>query len=296
MYSLFMRHAILGAGGVGGFIGGCLGHLGENVTLVVRPQTLAAHPAQLQLESPYGKWTVDVTWASVVPPCDLLWLAMKATQLESALRAVQDSGSIGAVVPLLNGIEHLAMLRERFGGGRVIPATIAGEFEKVSVGNFVHRTKFAVLNFSGEGRGMLQGLSDRLRALGLTCNFVDDEPTLMWSKLVFLGPIALTTTAFNRNVGEVIADPVSWSKFEAAVRETSAAARAEGAKVDADKALETLKKGPPGMRSSMQKDVEHGRQPEVDAIGGAIVRAAQQHGLTAPITEELIEAVQRRVR
>lgn len=297
MYSWFMRHAILGAGGVGGFIGGCLGQLGENVTMVVRPETLAAaHPAQLHLESPYGKWTVEVTWASVAPPCDVLWLAMKATQLESALRAVQDNGSIGTAVPLLNGVEHLALLRERFGSGRVIPATIAGEFEKVSVGNFVHRTKFAVLNFSGAGRGLFQSLSERLSALGLTCNFIDDEPTLLWSKLVFLGPIALTTTAFNRTVGEVIADPVSWGKFEAAVRETSAAARAEGANVDADKALETLKKGPAGMRSSMQKDVEHGRPPEVDAIGGAIVRAARRHGLAAPVTEELIEAVNRRAR
>lgn len=296
MYSLFMRHAILGAGGVGGFIGGCLGHLGESVTLVVRQEALASHPAQLQLESPYGKWTVDVTWAATVPPCDVLWLTMKATQLESALRAVRAADSIGAVVPLLNGVEHLVVLRERLGSGRVIPATIAGEFEKVGIGNFVHRTKFAVLNFSGAGRKLLQTLSDQLRGLGLTCNFIDDESTLMWSKLVFLGPIALATTAFNRNVGEVIADPVSWGKFEAAVRETSAAARAEGAKVDADKALETLKKGPPGMRSSMQKDVERGRPPEVDAIGGAIVRAARRHGLTAPVTEELIEAVNRRAR
>jgi len=296
MYSLFMRHAILGAGGVGGFIGGCLGHLGESVTLVVRPETMAAHPAQLQLESPYGKWAVDVTWAASVPACDVLWLTMKATQLESALGAVRNVGSIGAVVPLLNGVEHLPALRERFGAARVIPATIAGEFEKVSAGNFVHRTKFAVLNFSGAGRGLLQSLSEGLRALGLTCNFIDDEPTLMWSKLVFLGPIALTTTAFSRTVGEVLADPVSLGMLEGAVREACAAAGAEGAKVDVEKIVPIFKKGPPGMRSSMQKDVERGRPPEVDAIGGAIVRAAQRHELTAPVTEELIEAVKRRAR
>ncbi len=291
-----MHHAILGAGGVGGFMAGCLAHIGEDVTLVVRPETLAAHPPKIQLESPYGNWTVDVAWSGSVPACDVLWITMKATQLESALAPITNVDSIRAVVPLLNGIDHLQVLRSKFGVDRVIPATIAGEFERVSVGHFVHRTKFGVLNFSGHGRELLQAIADRLRALGLTCNFIDDEATLMWSKLVFLGPIALTTTAFDRTVGEVVADPKSWSQLEAAVREAAAVAQAEGARVDPDAALNVFKKGPSGMRSSMQKDVEHGRPPELDAIGGAIVRAAHRHGLTVPTTEELMAAIGRKLR
>jgi 2-dehydropantoate 2-reductase len=291
-----MHHGILGAGGVGGFIAGCLSHIGEQVTLVVRPETLAAHPPKIQLESPYGNWTVDVDWTASVPACDVLWLTMKATQLDGALQPIADIDSIRAVVPLLNGLDHLQVLRSKFGATRVVPATIAGEFERLSVAHFVHRTKFAILNLSSQGRELLQPIADRLRDLGLTCNFIDDEATLMWGKLVFLGPIALTTTAFNRTVGEVVADPKSWSQLEAAVREAAAVAQAEGAKVDPDGALKVFKTGTPGMRSSMQKDVEHGRPPELDAIGGAIVRAAKRHGLTAPTTEELMAAVRGRLR
>jgi 2-dehydropantoate 2-reductase len=290
-----MDHAILGAGGVGGFIAGCLAHIGEEVTLVVRPETLAVHPPKIQLESPYGNWTVDVAWTASVPPCDVLWLTIKATQLNSALAPITNVDPIHAVVPLLNGLAHVQILRSKFGATGVIPATIAGEFERISVGHFVHRTKFAVLNLSSQGRELLQPIADRLRALGLTCNFIEDEATLMWSKLVFLGPIALTTTAFARTVGEVVADPTSWSQLEAAVREAAAVAQAEGAKVDPDAALKVFKNGPPGMRSSMQKDVEHGRPPELDAIGGAIVRAAHRHGLEAPTTEELMAAVSRKL-
>jgi 2-dehydropantoate 2-reductase len=290
-----MHHAILGAGGVGGFIAGCLSHISEDVTLVVRPETLSDHPAEIQLESPYGNWTVDVAWNASVPACDVLWLSMKATQLDSALQPITNVESIRAVVPLLNGLDHLQVLRSKFGADRVIPATIAGEFERVSVGHFVHRTKFAVLNLSGRGRELLQPIADRLRGLGVTCNFMDDEPTLMWSKLVFLGPIALTTTAFDRTVGEVVADPASWRQLEGAVREAAAAAHAEGAKVDADKVLANFKNAPPDMRSSMQKDVENGRPPELDAIGGAIVRAAHCHGLTAPTIEELMTAITRKL-
>ena len=128
-----MRHAILGAGGVGGFIAACLAHCGENVTLVVRPAALPAQPPPLQLESPFGSWAANADWVASVPPSDVVWLTVKATQLESALRPIKNVESIRAVVPLLNGLDHLPVLRAKFGAGRVIPATIAGEFERVSV-------------------------------------------------------------------------------------------------------------------------------------------------------------------
>ena len=291
-----MRHAVLGAGGVGGFIAACLAHSGESVTLVVRPETLATHPQKLQFESPLGNWTAEVNWAAAVPACDILWLTIKATQLESALSSITNVEQILAVVPLLNGLDHLQVLGKKFGAERVIPATIAGEFERVSVGHFVHRTPFAVLNISSRGREVLQTVTDRLRGIGLVCNFIDDEPTLMWSKLVFLGPLALTTTAFDRTVGEVMADPKTWQRLEGSIREVCTIGQANGAKVDADAVLKMIKTAPAGMRSSMQKDVEHGRAPELDAIGGAIVRAAKRHGLTAPITEELMAQIEARIQ
>jgi ketopantoate reductase len=49
-----MRHAILGAGAIGGLIGAVLSKLGENVTVVVHPDKLLAHPANLSLERPSG--------------------------------------------------------------------------------------------------------------------------------------------------------------------------------------------------------------------------------------------------
>jgi len=295
-----MRHAILGAGGVGGFIAACLAHSREAVTLVVRPETLSSHPQKIQLDSTLGSWTADVSWAASVPPCDVLWLTMKATQLDGALASITNVEQIGAVVPLLNGLDHLQVLRAKFnakgnttsGPDRVIPATIAGEFERTSVGHFVHRTPFAVLKISSDGHKLLQPVTEQLQKLGVSCSFIGDEPTLMWSKLVFLGPVALTTTAFGRTVGEVVSDPKSWSQLEGSIREAGAIAMAEGAKVDIDAVLKMIKNGPPAMRSSMQKDVEHGRPPELDAIGGAIVRAAQRHGLAAPITKQLIARIE----
>jgi 2-dehydropantoate 2-reductase len=289
-----MRHAILGAGGVGGLMGACLAHAGDVVTLVVRPETLSAHPPKLQLESPFGSFSVEVQWASSVPPVDVLWLTVKATQLDASLHSITDASSIGAIVPLLNGIDHVELLRSKYGRDRVIPATIAVETERVSMGHIVHRSPFARLNVSSNGRGLLQATIDKLQALGFTCNFIDDEATLLWSKLVFLAPLALTTTAFDRTVSDIVADPETWPQLQACVREACAAGQAEGAKVEAEAVLNTIRGLPPGMRSSMQKDVQQGRAPELDAIGGAVVRAAIRHGLKIPVTEKLMAQIQRR--
>src|ERR1700692_1077834 len=111
-----MRHAILGAGGVGGLIGVALAKSGESVTLVLRPEALKDYPAELSLESPLGSFSVPVDRVSRgATAYDVLWITVKATQLESALRSVTvDPGQLGAVVPLLNGINHVAVLRARF--------------------------------------------------------------------------------------------------------------------------------------------------------------------------------------
>ncbi|MBZ5656100.1 MAG: ketopantoate reductase family protein [Acidobacteriia bacterium] len=254
---------------------------------------MAAHPLKLQLESAFGNWSVEVGWASSVPPTDVLWLTVKAPQLDAALRSITDASTIAAIVPLLNGVEHVELLRSKYGPDHVIPATIAGEFERASIGHIIHRTPFARLNLSSRGRGLLQTTLDQLQGMGFTCNFVDDEVTLMWSKLVFLAPLALTTTAFDRTIDELVAGPETWEQLQAGVREACAAGQAEGARVEAGPVLEMIKGLPRGMRSSMQKDVEHGRPPELDAIGGPIVRGAKRHGLKAPVTEALMAQIER---
>jgi 2-dehydropantoate 2-reductase len=288
-----MRHAILGPGGVGGLIAASLSHCGDDVTVVGRSETLSHYPDQLHLESPFGHFTVPAKHAASVPDVDLLWITVKATQLDQALTAI-GRASFSAVVPLLNGIDHVAALRARYGADRVIPATIAVETERVRPGYFVHRSPFARLNVASSGRGLVQGTIDKLSALGFTCAFVDREPTLLWSKLVFLGPLALVTTAANKTIGEIAADSFWEPQVENCVREACAVAGAEGATVNADAVLSSIASLPPGTRSSMQKDVERGNLPELDAIAGAILRGAARHGLKVPVTEKLAADVKQK--
>ena len=289
-----LRHAILGAGGVGGLIGACLARSGAPVTLVLKANSRTAYPQKLQLESAFGDVSVPVSLASTVPAADVLWITVKATQLEAALASFTQPESVSAIVPLLNGIDHLATLRGRYGSGKVIAATIAVESERIAPGHIVHRSTFARLNVSSSGRNLLGGTVDEFQKMGFECRFIDDEPTLMWSKLVFLAAFALTTTAADKGTGEILADPTWRQMGLSCIREASAVAAAEGAKIDADAVIASVMKMPGNMRSSMQKDVERGNVPELDAIAGPILRGAARHGIDVPTTKKLVAAVERR--
>jgi 2-dehydropantoate 2-reductase len=290
-----MCHAVLGAGGVGGLIGACLARSGDSVTLVVRAESVAKYPKQLQLESAFGNFAVPMQVVSEVPSVDVLWIAVKATELEAALVAIKHPQQVRAMVPLLNGIDHIDLLRAKYGVERIVPATIAVETERVSPGHIVHRSPFARLNVSSAGQAMLAGTLGKLQRMGFECRFIENEATLMWGKLVFLAPFALATTAANQTIGEIFSNPHWRALGEACLREACMVAIAEGATVDADKVLSAMSAMPGTMRSSMMKDVAAHKTPELDAIAGPILRGAGRHGISVPATKELVAAVEQRV-
>ena len=109
-----MKHAILGVGGVGGLLGAALASLGEDVTILVRPETLRAYPANLSLERHSGAINASAKPAATLTnPVDVLWIATKTYQLEAALQAVRSLPR--CIVPLLNGVDHVEVLRAQFG-------------------------------------------------------------------------------------------------------------------------------------------------------------------------------------
>jgi len=242
----------------------------------------------------FGNFTGPVARAAEVPPCDVLWLTMKATQLESALAALRKPESVTAIVPLLNGIDHIPLLRSKYGQEKVIAATIAVESERVAPGHIIHRSTFARLNVSSKGQALLGSTLEHLQQIGFECRFLNDEATLMWSKLIFLAAFALSTTASGKATGDLLADP-EWRQLGlTCMREASAVAVAEGATINVDAVIAGVLKLPGNMRSSMQKDVERGKTPELDAIAGPILRGARRHGIDIPVTKKLVAQVERK--
>ena len=281
-----MRHAILGAGGIGGLLGAALAHAGGDVVLLMRPDALAHYDGWLSVESAVlGDFEVDVPAVlGLDSDVDVVWMATKAMQLESSLLLAPPERVGGAVViPLLNGIDHVALLRVRY--PRVVAGAIRVESERIASSRIRQSSPFVRVDLAGA-----EPVAAELRAAGIDCRVRADELSLLWDKLAFLAPVALATTALDAPYGEVRDDP----RYRGCQAEVLAVARAEGALVD-EKALHALQEAvPAGMRSSMQKDVAAGRPPELDAIAGPILRRARRHRIPVPNTDQLARLVSAR--
>jgi 2-dehydropantoate 2-reductase len=289
-----MRHGILGAGGVGGLIGAVLAHAGDNVTLIVRPGTESLYPRELSLDSRFGQFAPSVSVITELKETvEILWVSVKATQLDDALANIPDPTRVDLVVPLLNGIDHVEQLRRRFGTERVLPATIAVETERIAPGRIVQRSPFIRFNVARQGQERLAHPISSFQRFGFDVNVLDDEPTLLWSKLVFLAPVALSTSAARGPIGEVMREPARMAGLEQCMREACAVATADGAKVHPEKVLATIQALPVTTRSSMEKDIANRNRPELDAIAGPILRRGEKYRIAVPKTAELMSLVAR---
>jgi 2-dehydropantoate 2-reductase len=280
-----MRHAVLGAGGVGGLVGGALARAGHPVTLVVRD---AAHPSRLSVKSAkLGDFEVEVDVVTrLEQPVDVLWITTKATQLEAALPSAPAALVEGTVVPLLNGIDHVARLREVY--PTVTPGVIRVEAERGEPGHVVQLGPFIGVELAGS---LAPEIVAELNVAGIDARVAGDELTMLWSKLVMLAPLALTTAATQRPLGGVRDDPRWRERLLGVMEEAHEVARGLGARVDPEVTRGMLLAAPDSMRSSMQKDRELGRPLEVEAIAGPIVRAGRELGVPTPQTAILLSAL-----
>jgi len=277
-------------------VGGALAKAGHPVTLLVRPGRRDHYTERLTVESEaLGAFEAPVRIADRLDErFDVVWITVKAMALEAALRTVTPErlGS-GVVVPLLNGVDHVKRLRDRYGPERVLPGTIRVEAEQLGPGRVRQLSAFVDVQIApgSATRARAEVLADELRGAGLTCEVHEDEVTMLWSKLCFLAPFALATTASGSPLGVVRSDAQWGALMEACVNEACAVGVAAGARVAPEPILAAFEGLPDGFRSSMQKDVAAGRPPEVDAIAGPILRGGSKHGIDVSATRALVDRI-----
>jgi 2-dehydropantoate 2-reductase len=287
-----VRHAVLGAGGVGAFVGAALARTGRDVLLLMREESLARYGGVVHVESALlGDFEADVpATATLERRVDVLWVTTKATHLHDALERIPDGAAANAtVVPLLNGLDHVELLRRRFGSTAVVPASIAIESERVEPGRVRQLSPFAIAVVSPGSHS--EQLRSELAEAGLAASIGESEASVLWGKLALLAPLALPTTLRGSDLGAVMADPVWRERVHGCVREVVAVAGADGVQLDAEVIIAWIETVPADFRSSMQKDREAGRPTEIEAIGGSVLRAAARHGLDAPATQALVDGI-----
>jgi 2-dehydropantoate 2-reductase len=278
--------AVLGSGGVGGFLAAALDRAGEPVLVVGRERSAAAIAAGgIEVRSVVlGEFLARPRAAPVLAePVETLFVATKFTGLERALERIESEPEL--VVPLLNGLEHMAVLRARFGAERVAAGAIRVESDRPRTGEIVQSSRFLRIDLAADepnARARLPALAAILGRAGVPVAIERSEVQVLWSKLVRLSALALTTSASGRPLGLIRTDPVWGSRLRACVREAVAVGLAEGAELSVSSTLGELGDAHASLGSSMQRDLAAGREPELDAIAGALMRAGARHGLRCP--------------
>jgi len=293
-----VRHAVLGAGGVGGLLAAALARAGESIVVLMRPESLRTYEGTIHVDSAVlGAFTAPVEGRSQLErPVDVLWVTTKSTGLEEGLAMAPPQAVADAVVvPMLNGLDHVARLRRDY--RHVAAAAIRVETERTAPGRIRQRSPFLRAEIAyppgtPAARTVVEQAAAALTTAGVETTVRDDEAGVLWDKFAFLAPIALATTALDASLGSVRDDP----RFTGCQDEVLTLAELEGAPTDADAVRRLTRAAPQTMRSSMQKDVDNGKAPELDAIAGAITRRAALHRIPVPATEALTALILERTR
>jgi 2-dehydropantoate 2-reductase len=222
---------------------------------------------------------------------ELLLVTVKAPFLEDALDRVDGALVTQALVlPLLNGLEHVERLRERF-GPRVVAASI-GRLEAYREGatQIVQATALPVISIAAPEDLPPEELApafDLLRAAGVDVQPGLSEKAVLWEKAARLAPLAAATALTQRPLGELLADPEWHAIIRGAVAESCAAASADGVPTTPASQWEIIAAMPATMTTSTARDVAAGRPSELDAIVGGVVRAARRLGVATPTLDDL---------
>lgn len=290
--------AVLGPGGVGGFLAAALARAGEPVAVVGREHTARAiaRDGILVQSVRLGEFRAHPEAVTLLEEeVGVLIVATKAVGLELALERVRSAPAL--VVPLLNGLDHMDVLRRRWGTERVAAGTIRIDSYRPAPGRVVQTSPALRIELAAEAapaRAALPALAAIFERAGVPTELHDSERQILWSKLVRLSALACTTSASDQPIGFIRSDPEWRATLVRCIEEAATVAGADGAQIDPRARLAELDEAHTGLRSSMQRDIAAGREPELDAICGAVLRAARRHGLECPTIARLTEAIARR--
>ncbi len=292
-----MRFIIVGAGGVGGLIGGLLQRSGQQVAFLARGRQLQAmREGGLHVQSPRGTFHLPQVEASddpaELPPGDVLLVATKGWQVqEVAPRLARLLGPGGVAVPLENGVEAAGHLATALGETRVAgglcfllsrieaPGRIqhVGETLRVTVGE---------RGGQATGSRRLEELCTVLRAAHVDAEIAPDIDVALWDKLVFIEPFGAVGAVTRSPLGVFRTRRESRELLVSAMDEVATLARARGVRLPADsvaRALQAVDRMPAEATASMQRDILSGRPSELGDQTGAVLRLAREAALAVPV-------------
>lgn len=288
----------MGTGAVGAYFGAKLARAGNDVVFVARGPNLAAlRERGMRIESMGGSFSIAPVCAVADPrdagSADLVLVCVKSYDTQAAaaaLRPIVHPGTI--VLSLQNGIENEEILRRELG----LPDILAGlthiGAELIEPGVVRHQAGGRIVfgELDGSESARTRCLAELFRQAQVEFHVSRHISVMLWDKLCWNASFNATTAITRRTVGGLLGDPDGRALVRAAMFEVVGVAQANGLALDPERVEEEIERSAATMadlRTSMLQDLERGKRLEHDAINGAVVRAAQRAGVSAPIHRTL---------
>ena len=290
-----MRYLVLGAGALGGYFGGMLLKGGADVTFLVRPKRAAQLERDgLVVKAQDGEVRTPVKTIQqdqLQGTYDVVLLCCKAYDLDGAMAAIAPAmGDQSVILPLLNGVRHIDVLKERFGAKRVLGGLTAINAAMMPDGTIQQSQLRINMNVIGELDGRASSrctaIKTALEAGGIPVQVSENIIAGMWMKF-FAFACNATVASLSRSRAGVIASSGAGASFVSAViEECTRAVTAEGYPPPAETAglIQGLFSQPNSTYGpSMLIDIEDGRPTEGEHTIGDLVERATRRGVSTPI-------------
>ena len=278
-----MRILVVGAGAIGGYFGGRLLAAGRDVTFLVRTaraERLAQ--AGLVIRSAFGNANLPapptVTQEAIDGTFDLVVLSCKAYDLEAAMHSLAPAvGTNTAILPLLNGMRHIDILADRFGGERVLGGLAVISTTLDADGGILHLNDSHLLAFGerdGSGSARIKAIASSFSDAGFEARLSAAIVHEMWEKWVFIASTAGINCLMRAAIGDIVAAGAA-DLADALLNECCAIAAARGfppAAANVERMRGVLTAPGSAFTASMLRDIERGAPIEADHIIGDLLR------------------------
>ena len=289
-----MKITVMGTGGVGGYFGARLADAGHDVAFIARGKHLESMKQNgLKVFSDLGDTTINPIKVSENPEefgvADIILFCVKAFDTQTAANLIKPIvGHNTGVIPFLNGLGHIEILKATLGEGAVIGgvANISALIEEPGV--IRHFSTMQILRV-----GELNGTSsDRVRRFRDACNDATiDSPVPeniereLWQKIVMICTLAGANCLTRLPLGYCRSVPKTRALMVNLAAETVAVARALNIPLpdnQVDLTMKLLDALPATMKASILAALERGEKLEASALNGAIERLGKENNIDTP--------------
>ena len=292
-----MKIAVVGTGAIGSFYGGKLAYHGRDVHFLLRSGIAKIKRSGIRVRGKKENFHIAKVQAyrtaDVIGPCDLVLIALKATNNEALLRLIPPLLHPHTVLlTLQNGLGNEDFLAQHFGAARVMGGLCFICLNRISPGLIEHLDygNISIGELMGPPKPRTHEVAVEFQQSGVVYRVVDNLMQERWRKLVWNIPFnGLTIAAGGITTEDILRDVSLQSVALALMNEVIEAAKSCGYNLPADVAVEYMKRTETmgAYKPSTLLDSEAGRALEVEAIWGEPLRRAQANGTAMPRLEQL---------